>query len=111
MNARSVFTLGTAALIAGLLSACGSSVKLDETPVESRTPAPVDAAAGRAQSQVQTVTAPGASGINTLASQYGRIIYFDFDSYVVRDEYRPMVNSYAKYLGSNGQQRLTIEGH
>lgn len=110
MNARSLSTLGTAALIAGLLSACGSNVKLDETPVESRTPAPVSSAT-TPQSQVSTVTAPGGSGTNTAASQYGRIIYFDFDSYVVRDEYRPMVNSYAKYLGTNGQQRLTIEGH
>jgi peptidoglycan-associated lipoprotein len=109
MNVRTLATLGTSALIAGLLTACGSNVKLDDTPVENRTPAPVSSATP--QSQVQSVTAPGASGSSLLANQYGRIVYFDFDSYVVRDEYRPMVTSYAKYLGTNAQQKLTIEGH
>ena len=109
MNVRTLATLGTSALIAGLLTACGSNVKLDDTPVENRTPAPVSSATP--QSQVQSVTAPGASGSSLLANQYGRIVYFDFDSYVVRDEYRPMVTSYAKYLTTNAQQKLTIEGH
>src|ERR1700752_1633949 len=89
MNVRTLATLGTSALIAGLLTACGSKVKLDDTPVENRTPAPVSTATP--QSQVQSVTAPGTSGSSLLANQYGRIVYFDFDSYVVRDEYRPMV--------------------
>ena len=40
-----------------------------------------------------------------------RSIYFDFDSYVVRDEYLPMVNSHANYLSNNRNARIVIQGN
>lgn len=105
-----------AASLALALAGCGSSVKLDETPVESRTATPVGSAAGGAQggqspqSQVSTVNLD-ANQNQGAGNQLARVIYFDFDSYVVRDEYGPLMSSYAKLLGANGQRRLTIEGH
>jgi peptidoglycan-associated lipoprotein len=126
------------ALVA-LLAACGSSVKLNETPVESRVLAPVNpastdqAAPGSAsggtgaavagagttaptpapQSQVATVQAGqmGSKGVDGLPAGVGRIVYFDFDSYAVRDDGRPVVEAHARLLTANRARKMTVEGH
>jgi len=106
--------LFAALAIAALSAGCSTPVKLDDkdVPVETRTPTPVGGAgagaagAGGGQSQVATVTAD--KGASTSA---GRIVYFDFDSFVVKDEFRPLIESQAKRLAANRNQRATIEGH
>ena len=40
-----------------------------------------------------------------------RIVYFDFDSYVVKDEYRPMVEANAKALTADRKRKVAVEGH
>lgn len=123
--------------LATLLAACGSSVKLDEPPVESRTPTPVSPAsaaqaaggqggaavapaAGSAtpapaapQSQVATVQAGqmGGRGVDGLPPGVGRIVYFDFDSFVVRDDGRPVVEAHARVLNANRSRKMIVEGH
>ena len=107
---RLSFTLCSLAL-AVLATGC-SSVKLDEkttdVPVETRTPTTGGAGAGQgtAQSQVATVNVPAAASTGAP-----RIVYFDFDSFVVKDEYRPLIEAHAKRMASNRSQRGTIEGH
>lgn len=128
-------TTASLALLA-LLAACGSSVKLNETPVESRTPTEVtpapqtqastgagSASAGAAaaaaattpapQSQVATVQAGqlGSRGVDGLPPGVGRIVYFDFDSYVVRDDGRPVVEAHARLLNASRNRKMTVEGH
>jgi peptidoglycan-associated lipoprotein len=39
------------------------------------------------------------------------VIYFDFDSFVVKDEFRPAVEANAKYLANNKKAQMIIEGH
>jgi peptidoglycan-associated lipoprotein len=100
-----------------LLAACASDVKLDEgTPVETRTPTSVGAGAagaagsgGAGQSQVTAVdlTKQGGAAANTLP----KVIYFDFDSFVVKDEYRGTIDAYAKALSADRKRRLLLEGH
>ena len=118
-------TLATAGL-ALLLAACGSTVKLDETPVETRNPVPVSSGAGAgagaqggaastgvAQSQVATVNAgqSAAAAAAAAAIAAGRVVYFDFDSFVVRDDAKPVIDAHAKALAANKARKLTIEGH
>jgi peptidoglycan-associated lipoprotein len=124
-------------VLATLLAACGSSVKLDEPPVESRTPTPVSPgsaaqaaggqggaavapAAGSAttapaapQSQVATVQAGqmGGRGVDGLPPGVGRTVYFDFDSFVVRDDGRPVVEAHARVLNANRSRKMVVEGH
>jgi len=63
--------------------------------------------AGQAgQSQVTTVNID--KGAATGAA---RIVYFDYDSFVVKDEYRGLIEAHAKRLAANRNQRATIEGH
>jgi peptidoglycan-associated lipoprotein len=40
-----------------------------------------------------------------------RIIYFDYDSDAIRDEYRPVLEAHAAYLGEQPSLRGTLEGH
>jgi peptidoglycan-associated lipoprotein len=40
-----------------------------------------------------------------------RVIYFDFDKSVVRQEYRGIVAAHAAYLAAHGSARMTLEGH
>ncbi|MEK8048694.1 peptidoglycan-associated lipoprotein Pal [Ideonella sp. DXS22W] len=127
----------TAAVTTALLTGCGSTVKLDETPVETRTPtavptatAPGTPAAGAGgsagavapQSKVATVdlsrSAPGAgaaagagAGAAAAASNLARVVYFDFDSFVVKDDFRGMLEAHAKALNATKGKRLTVEGH
>lgn len=116
MNFRTASSMLAAACMLAVLAGCGSSVKLDETPVESRTGTPVGEAGGArsgrtSESQVSSVDLSRQQNQNGEASQLARVVYFDFDSYVVKDEYAPTIASYARSLTSNDQRRLTIEGH
>ena len=118
MNAnRSLSNRGAllALLTAAALAGC-STTKLDTpVPVESRTGANVGAAgtagganaAGTSQSKVTPVDLTK----DANASGLSRVIYFDFDSFVLKDEYRPTVDSYAKTLSVDRKKRLAIEGH
>ena len=125
--------LAAAAMLA--LAGCGSAVKLSDTPVESRQPTPVAANSGsnsasalaagggaaadatRAQSQVATVDlSRGTAGSAAAAAAangkpLGRVVYFDFDSFVVRGEYQPLVDGYAKTLAASKAKRMVVEGH
>jgi peptidoglycan-associated lipoprotein len=40
-----------------------------------------------------------------------RSIYFDFDSFTVKDEFRPLVEAHARYLAGNRGARMTIQGN
>ena len=120
-----------AALAVLVLAGCGSTVKLDETPVETRTPVAVNGGAGGAagsagsaggagsssgtapQSKVATVDlAAGAGAANGGAGgKLGRVVYFDFDSFVVNEQFRGLIESHAKMLAATRGKRLLIEGH
>jgi peptidoglycan-associated lipoprotein len=40
-----------------------------------------------------------------------RSIYFDYDQYVVKEEFKPVVAAHAKYLSQNRAARATIQGN
>ena len=106
----------TAVAVASL-AAC-SSVKLDDqAPVESRTGAGASSgsgaagggAAGSSQTRVAPVDVTGASNVNY--TNLPRVVYFDFDSYVVKDDYRPVIEANAKALSTNRRMKMAVEGH
>jgi peptidoglycan-associated lipoprotein len=101
-------------LAAASLAAC-SSVKLDEAPVESRTGTAVSAGTGNsanAGGSSQTSRAVDVTSTSTVAlSNLPRIVYFDFDSYVVKDDYRPVIEANGKALAADRKRHITVEGH
>jgi peptidoglycan-associated lipoprotein len=40
-----------------------------------------------------------------------RIVYFDFDSFVIKDEFKGLLDGHAKVLVRDGNKRLVVEGH
>jgi len=40
-----------------------------------------------------------------------RSIYFDYDQFVVKEEFKPVVSAHAKYLSQNRSTRATIQGN
>jgi peptidoglycan-associated lipoprotein len=95
-----------------MLAGCASKVPLaanTAVPIENRTGTAPGAGAGGAgsgQSGVTTVTAGG-----TTAATAPRIVYFDFDSYTIKDEYRALIESSARALAAARTKRMTVEGH
>lgn len=114
---RSVRVARVASLVvvlgAALLAGC-SSVKLNkDVPVETRTPGATSAAGagtgGAGQSHVASVDLAKDSA-DANANQ-PHTVYFDFDSYVVKDEYRPIVERFAAALVAERKKQLRIEGN
>ena len=111
------------------LAACSSPIKLNEVNVEDKsdqasvvmktlTPA-TSTAAGDKKANVATLdttagskNATGAgAGTDALAAANARIIYFEFDSFAIRPEYQAMIETHARNLKVNKNQRISIEGH
>jgi len=104
-----------AAVLAALLAGCSSGVKLDDVPVEDRkagTIAPGTTGPGAGgQTQVAPVTADTASSSTQGPVNVARIVYFDYDSYVVKPEFQSLIEAHARFLKANAGRRITIEGH
>jgi peptidoglycan-associated lipoprotein len=106
-------SLAGAVAAAALLAAC-SSVPLDDkkAPVETRNPAtgtgPGAGAGSTGQSNVANVDL---TRNQNAAATAPRVVYFDYDSFVVKDEYRPVIESNARALQANRQKKIVIEGH
>ena len=122
MNLTLRLTGWAAAAAAVLLVGCSSAVKLDEAPVESRSVTPNTAGSGSStagtgtaggaapQSQVAPVDLTQATAGSAAASA-GRVVYFDFDSFVVRDEFRNLIDAHARALAAAKGKRMMVEGH
>ncbi|HET6789645.1 MAG TPA: OmpA family protein [Aquabacterium sp.] len=95
------------------LTGCGSTVKLDEpkaeAPSASSTTMSSSSSSTPASTVAPVVTAPAAA--TPAVANLPTVIYFDFDSFVVKDEFRPTIEGYAKVLTATKGKRMTIEGH
>ena len=100
------------ALIASavLLTAC-SSTKLQETPVVEKTPTPAPAPAEPAR-EIRPVETGSVDPLNdpkgVLAN---RSVYFDYDSFVVREDGKPVVANHSGYLTKNTGRKVLIQGN
>jgi peptidoglycan-associated lipoprotein len=98
--------------LALLLAACGSTEKKEAAPVAERTPTqPTQTASTQTPtstptptSRVDPLNAPGSILLQ-------RSVYFDYDSNVVKDEFRNLVQAHSKYLVENGTNRIALEGN
>ena len=104
-----------AAVAVASLAAC-SSVPLDsQAPVESRTGttsttgAGTNGSASSSQTRVAPVDVTATTNVNY--TNLPKVVYFDFDSYVVKDEFRPVIEANAKALTGNRKMHMAVEGH
>jgi peptidoglycan-associated lipoprotein len=110
-------------VLAGLfLAGCASGVKLDDVPVVDKTAT----GASRSSSGVDVQSIGGGQGgalsnVPNMQDSQGEpgqgpvgithVVFFDFDSYVLRAEARPVIASHAQFLQNNPQRKAMLEGH
>jgi peptidoglycan-associated lipoprotein len=113
------------AFFVALLAGCSSTGTQDAAPVEERPPAPEATApsatgattAGTTTAPVTgaaTGTAPGAlptAHKDPKSPLAKRSIYFDYDQFAIKDEYKPLVEQHAKYLQANRGLRIVVQGN
>ena len=109
-NMLKKYALTLAAALA--LTACGSNVKLDPAPV-------YDSTTGQSGSGTGTAGQSGVTGVDASQSQnnaagpqgVANVVYFDFDSFVVRADDQDVVQAHARYLQANKSRRVVLEGN
>lgn len=102
-------------ILATTLVACGSNVKLQDPPVEDKSArtsqADADAAAAAASRGVAPVQIDASDASVAGPANTAKIVYFDFDSYVVKPEFQSAIEAHAKYLSASKSRKMAIEGH
>ena len=103
-----IITAALSITIAALITGCGSSPTGPEqtgAPVESRT-------------AVSTVTAENVQSrglpdvlTNPKSILSKRSVYFDYDKFEVKAEYKDLVAAHAKFLADNRQFKMLIQGN
>ena len=106
-NVKSVaFIIATGALLA----ACKSPAPVAPPAVEERPVATTPPVADNRD--VRPVETPAVDPLNdpkgVLAN---RSVYFDFDSYVVREDGKPVVANHSQYLNQNKGRKVLIQGN
>lgn len=103
--------LALVVLMAAGLAAC-SSTKLEE-PAKVETPPAqppvVQKETPKAETPVKTVDLD--AELLKAANAKGRTVFFDFDSFVVKSDYTPLIEAHAKRLKNNGKVKMSLEGH
>ena len=55
---------------------------------------------------------PAAAGLKDPSSPLSRRqIFFDYDKFEVKDEYRPVIEAHAKYLRENANAKMLVQGN
>ena len=97
-----------------LLAACGSSVKLDNVPVEDKSGTPVSSETGSGSGvekrgvtwvDIQKSCTQGAGPAGA------KIVYFDLDSFVIKPEFQTLIETHARFIKADKARKVAIEGH
>lgn len=123
-------------LLALLLTACASGVKLNEVPVVDKKASSVSNGASSSglsdlnpstSSSSQQVQQPKSSvePVNSLGNDKAsnqdnlsagpanveKIVYFDYDSFIIKPEFQSTIDAHAQFLKSNTRAKISLEGH
>ena len=100
---------------AALLTGCASTPEPEsKAGVEDRTP--TGAAATQPSGSAATPVAPAPvqqanplKDPNNILSK--RSVFFEYDKYDVKDEFKPLIEAHARYLRENGAAKMLIQGN
>ena len=87
-------------LLIGLLSACAS---------QTTQPTAESGSAGIANTSLDPNLNPILKDPNNILSK--RSVYFDYDSFMVKNEYRSTVQAHAQYLRDNAAAKVLLQGN
>jgi len=110
------------AFVMAALAGCASTDTQEAAPVEEKAPTATTTAPGTGAT-TSGVSSAGVSGTATGAATSAaalkdpnnilskRSIYFDYDQFVIKDQYNAMIEAHAKYLQATKSARVTLQGH
>ncbi len=111
-------------LIVSTLAACATTQAPDTQPpagVEDRKPGAVQPGPGIQPVPAKPVTGVDLTGDKPAAATLAhrdpanvlsqRSVYYDFDRYDIKDEFKPLIEAHAKYLRENAGLKMLIQGN
>jgi len=113
---RNLFSLTAAVVAVALMVGCSSTPKEEGAEVTEAG----GAGAGAGLGYTGGASTQGIGGASTWTAAdlnnpnsplYTRVIYFDFDSTQIRDEYKEVLRAHAGYVAANPGVQLSLEGH
>lgn len=100
------------------LAGCGTSVPLNDVPVTDATPKAVATVVPSDSNNSGSVKGTGVAPVDlgtgsTQASlpSIPRLVYFDYDSFVIKPEFQTVIASNARLVNSQPGRKVAIEGH
>ena len=118
---KAVLGAAALALMVGCAGAPEQAATTPEPPVEDRTVADAEAAAGAGGAQAEGMgetgaladagTVEGSPLVDADGSELTLVIYFDFDSSEVHPDDRVVVEAHAQYLARDTNLEVVLEGH
>ncbi len=108
--------LSLALAVTALMAGCSSGVKLDEAPVPDAGATSTGQGSGAgtgstSQSGISGVDLTGSAADKAGPQGVSRVVYFDFDSYVVKADAQPQIEAHARFLKASSARKVQIEGH
>jgi peptidoglycan-associated lipoprotein len=109
---RFLLAFGVVILMAG----CSSPVKLDSVPVEDKSgtvvsPGGTEGVASAVDKSGVTAVDIGKSAQEAAILAGPRIVYFDYDSFVIKPEFQSVIEAHARYIKADKSRKAAIEGH
>jgi len=101
--------------VAALLAGCQQNPPAEKSAtVEER-----NVTAGQTTQPSTGTTSSGATGTTAQGNPLRdprsilskRSVFFDFDSYAVKDDFKPLIDAHGKYLQGNRTAKMTIQGN
>jgi peptidoglycan-associated lipoprotein len=93
-----------------LMAACSSPVKKeDAAPVENRSGNAANTTDSRSVNGLNAGTSDALNDPQGVLAK--RSIYFDLDSYTIKDEFKSVVENHARYLVAHKERKVTIQGN
>jgi len=112
-----------AAIMAALLAGCSSTSLNSDPPIEQQgggnTTATTTTTGTNPNANTSGVGQGGVTPVQTGASTgdmagppgVGKVVYFDFDSFVVKPDYQPVVEAQARFIRADAKRHVVLEGH
>ncbi len=99
-----------------MLAGCGSSVKLDNVPVEDKSgtvvaPTTAEGSGSAVANSGVTPVDIGKSGQKAAAPAGPQIVYFDLDSFVIKPEFQSVIEAHARFIKADRNRKVVVEGH
>jgi peptidoglycan-associated lipoprotein len=116
-----------AAIVAVFVAGCSTQQTQPDAPIDDKSATGAPGTGGATTSGLGSGVPGAGTGSGTAGAGAGgaggnplrdpanilskRSVFFDFDSFVVKDEFRPLVEAHARYLQQNRSARITVQGN